>query len=209
MIRSALSTSMVLAVLALAALPVRDGLFRAISGFFAGSALGSSAGFVAENGPYVLVATVAVLVVRLWVTDRRAFLTLGVAGVGVVTAYLSSELIKLVITEPRPCRALGITGVLDCPEVGDWSWPSNHSVIAASFATACVLAVPRIIWFVAPIAVVLGFSRVAAGVHYVHDVLSGLSLGVLTVTVVVAVALPWPARWSPVSRLLVVDERLD
>lgn len=206
-IGAALVTSVVLAFLALATFPVRGGLFGSVAEFFAGSSLGSVAGFVAENGPYVLVATVVVLVVRLWQTDRRAFLTLGVAGGGVVLAYLSSELIKLVVTEPRPCRALGVAGVLECPELGDWSWPSNHSVIAASFATACVLAVPRIIWFVAPVAVLLGFSRVAAGVHYIHDVLSGLSLGVLVVTLAVAVALPWVARVSFVSRSLAFGER--
>ena len=115
-------------------------------------------------------------------------------------AYLSSELVKLVVTEPRPCRALGIETVLECPEVGDWSWPSNHSVIAASFATACVLAAPRLIWLVAPLAAVLAFSRVTVGVHYVHDVLSGMALGVLVVALVVVVLLPFASRLPILSR---------
>jgi DNA-binding Lrp family transcriptional regulator len=39
-------------------------------------------------------------------------------------------------------------------------------------------------------ALLVGFSRVAAGVHYVHDIASGLALGVLVVTLVTTVPRP-------------------
>ncbi|MGX6512328.1 phosphatase PAP2 family protein [Rhodococcus sp. SJ-2] len=187
---AALSTAIALALLAVAAVPVRDELYLAIAQTFEGSWSGPAAGVVADKGLLVLVATTGVLAVWSWLEDRRAFITLVVAGIGVIVAYLSSEFIKLVVTEPRPCRALGIQTVLECPEIGDWSWPSNHSVIAASFATACVLAVRRTLWFVAPLAAVLGLSRVAGGVHYVHDVFSGMALGLLAVSLVTAALLP-------------------
>ncbi|UYP17188.1 phosphatase PAP2 family protein [Rhodococcus sp. Z13] len=190
----ALSTAVVLALLAALTVPARNRLYLAVAETFEQSALGSFAGLVADKGLLVLVAFTGVLAVQLWRTDLERFRTLAVAGVGVVAAYLTSELVKLVVTEPRPCRALGIETVLECPEVGDWSWPSNHSVIAASFATACILAVPRLAWIVAPLAAILAFSRVAGGVHYVHDVLSGMSLGVLVVSLVTAVLLPLSGR---------------
>ncbi|MFD6856675.1 phosphatase PAP2 family protein [Rhodococcus sp. NPDC060090] len=194
MLLPAMPTAVVLALLAVAAVPVRDELYLAIAQTFEASFLGSAAGIVADKGLLVLVATAGVLAVWSWLRDRRAFRTLVVAGVGVIAAYLLSEVIKLVVTEPRPCRTLGIATVLECPEIGDWSWPSNHSVIAASFATACVLAVPRMLWFVAPLAVVLGLSRVAVGVHYVHDVFSGMAWGVLVVSLATATLLPVVAR---------------
>src|SRR5699024_10837516 len=80
--------------------------------------------------------------------------------------------------------------VLSCPGSGDWSWPSNHAVLAAAFATACILVVPRLAWFAVPLALAIAASRVAAGVHFVHDVLSGLALGALVVAAVVAAASP-------------------
>lgn len=178
------------AFLALAAVPVHEELYTAIARAIEASPLASVAGFVAEKGPLVLVATFGVLAIRSWLHDHRALRILVAGGVGAVVAYVTSELVKLVITEPRPCRAHDVVTVLECPEVGDWSWPSNHSVIAASLATACVLAVPRIIWFVAPVALLLGFSRVGVGVHYVHDVLSGFALGVLVVTGITVALLP-------------------
>ncbi len=179
-----------LAFLALAAVPLHEEFYTAIARNTEASSLGVLAGVIAEKGPLVLVATFAVLAVRSWLRDHRALRIMVAGGAGAVVAYLTSELVKLVITEPRPCRAFDVTTVLECPEVGDWSWPSNHSVIAASLATACVLAVPRIIWFVAPVALLLGFSRVAGGVHFVHDVLSGFALAVLVVTGITLALLP-------------------
>ena len=190
----AVGVALVLTLLAAATVPIRDRLYLSVARTVEGSFLGPLAGLVADKGLLVLVAATGVLAAQLWRIDRRGFGTLTVGGLGVVAAYLSSELVKLVVTEPRPCRALGITTVLECPEVGDWSWPSNHSVIAAAFATACVLAAPRAIWMVAPLAAVLAFSRVMVGVHYVHDVLSGMALGVLMVSLVVAVLLPFASR---------------
>ncbi|WP_241996714.1 phosphatase PAP2 family protein [Rhodococcus sp. SMB37] len=194
MLLPAMPTAVVLALLAVAAVPVRDELYLAVAQTFEASFLGPAAGVVADKGLLVLVATAGALAVWSWREDRRAFRTLVVAGAGVVAAYLLSEFIKLVVTEPRPCRTLGIATVLECPEIGDWSWPSNHSVIAASFATACVLAVRRSLWLVAPLAMVLGLSRVTVGVHYVHDVFSGMALGVLVVSLVTAALLPVAAR---------------
>ncbi|SEC96305.1 undecaprenyl-diphosphatase [Rhodococcus pyridinivorans] len=196
----AVGVALVLTLLAAATVPMRDRLYLSVAQTVEGSFLGPLAGLVADRGLLVLVAFTGVLAAWLWRNDRRSLGTLAVGGIGVVGAYLSSELVKLVVTEPRPCRALGIETVLECPEVGDWSWPSNHSVIAASFATACVLAAPRLIWLVAPLAAVLAFSRVTVGVHYVHDVLSGMALGVLMVALVVVVLLPFASRLPILSR---------
>lgn len=197
---AALATAVSLALLALVAVPLRDSVYRAVAGTIEPSPLAPLAAVVAEKGPLVLVATFVVLAARTWQRDRRAFGTLVTGGAGAVVAYLTSEAVKLVITEPRPCRAADVTTVLECPAIGDWSWPSNHSVIAASLATACILAVPRIFWFAAPVAVLLGFSRVMVGVHYAHDVLSGFALGVLVVTTAVVVLQPVVDRVFTVPR---------
>lgn len=166
----------------MAAYSLRDALFLWISGSAAAShSVGQVAIWVTEPGLVALVALTAILALWAWFRDRVAFWRLVCGGVGVISAYLISEGIKLLVAQERPCNALDVVTVLACPEGGNWSWPSNHSVIAAAFASACAVAVPRLVWVVAPAAVLIGLSRVAVGAHYVHDALAGFILGILTV----------------------------
>jgi membrane-associated phospholipid phosphatase len=195
--RRLLRTAVVLVILAALAWPVRTVLHRVIAEGFAESPLAGPAGFIADKGLLVIVAVAAVTAVWTFRRDRPALLRLFCGGVGVVLAYLTSELVKMVVTENRPCAGGDVTTVLACPTGGDWSWPSNHSVIAAAIATACVLALPWQRWFVATVCTLAGveaFSRVAAGVHYAHDALSGLALGLVVVTLTVIVLVPPAAR---------------
>ncbi|WP_410577952.1 phosphatase PAP2 family protein [Amycolatopsis sp. lyj-108] len=93
-------------------------------------------------------------------------------------AYLISEAAKSVIREDRPCR--GLVTLVECPPTGDWSFPSNHSTIAAAAAVGLALAWRRLAPWVLPGALLMGFSRVFVGAHYPHDVLAGLLLGSVT-----------------------------
>ncbi|WET79030.1 phosphatase PAP2 family protein [Amycolatopsis sp. QT-25] len=101
------------------------------------------------------------------------------APVVTVIAYVLSELLKLVVNEDRPCRGLpeGST-ILECPEVGDWSLPSNHATIAAAAAMGLILARRRVAPLVMALTLLMAFSRVFVGVHYPHDVLLGIALGI-------------------------------
>jgi len=141
--------------------------------------------FLAEKGLLALVALTAGVALWTFFCSRRQFWTLVSAGVGVVTAYALSECIKVLVAEPRPCTASTVSTVIACPAAGDWSWPSNHAVLAAAFATACIITQTRTVWVAAPLAAVVAASRVLAGVHYVHDVLSGLALGAAIVATAV------------------------
>ncbi|GGZ21886.1 phosphatase PAP2 family protein [Streptomyces nitrosporeus] len=193
-LRATTAVIAVLTALALASFPAREALYLAIARTTEGSPFGEAAGLVADKGLLLLVAAAGGTALHTWLRDRHAFRTLVCAGAGVVGAYLTSELVKILVTEQRPCRTLSLETVLTCPAPGDWSWPSNHSVIAAAFATACLLAVPRTAWAVVPVALMIGLSRVAAGVHYVHDVASGLALGALLVALLTLVLRPLAAR---------------
>jgi undecaprenyl-diphosphatase len=95
-----------------------------------------------------------------------------------LAAYLVSEVSKTFIHEERPCRGLAETAtVLKCPAVGDWSFPSNHSTIAAAAAMALIFAWRKLTPWVVTMAVAMAFSRVFVGAHYPHDVLAGLAVG--------------------------------
>lgn len=196
----ALLVAGLLAVVAAVTWPLREAAYRSVAPAVAASPTGAAlAGALAEYGPLLLVALAAVLAVGAFTGDRRVLWRLGAGGVGVIGAAVLSKLLKLAVTEERPCRVWDVEAVLACPGVGDWSWPSGHSVIAAALATGCIIAVPRSAWFAVPVAVLAGAARLAAGVHYLHDVASGLALGTVVVALVVVLLDPWLAR-LPVAR---------
>ena len=192
---SAFPIAAVLALLALVAFPIRGSLHLAIAGSTPSTTgFATLIGLVAELGLLLLVVMAGAVAVWSWLRDREAFWRLASAGVGVVGAYLTSEVVKHLVSQQRPCRVSDVTTVVTCPPVGDWSWPSNHSVIAAAFATACIVSAPRTAWIAVPVALLVAFSRVVAGVHYMHDVASGLALGTAIVAVVVVVLRPLPSH---------------
>ncbi|MFJ6196698.1 phosphatase PAP2 family protein [Micromonospora sp. NPDC092111] len=101
-----------------------------------------------------------------------------VAPVTVVLAYGCSEALKSLVDEDRPCRVAGPILAGRCPPVGDWSFPSNHATIAGALAAAVLLLSRRLGLVAAPLALLAALSRVFVGLHYPHDVLAGLLLGV-------------------------------
>lgn len=181
----------VLLLLSALTFPIREPLFRSVVRASDTALPHALIAAVAEIGLLVSVASAIVLSVWTWLRDRESFGVLVAGGCGVVIAYLASEVVKVLVAQPRPCRTIDAPTVIACPDIDDWSWPSNHAVIAASLATACVLSVPRSAWVVCPAAVLIAVARVSAGVHYPHDVLAGLGFGVVVVLSTVPL-LRWP-----------------
>lgn len=122
------------------------------------------------------------------------------APVGVLAAYGVNEIVKVLVREVRPCDTLHVTAtVLPCDPPTDYSFPSNHSAIAAALAVALLLAHRRLGWVAVPFALLMALSRVYVGAHYPHDVVAGLAVGAL-----VALAVGYAARRAlaaPVERL--------
>lgn len=151
-----------------------------------------------------LISTVMLLVLLAvwallfaWGTHHRQMLSLirlALGGIGATAAYISSEMLKLTYTRVRPCIAHEVTA--SCPPAENWSFPSNHTVIAFSVAVAIATAWPRLAWLTVPLAAMAGVSRVFAGHHYPHDVLAGAVLGTTVTLAVVLVAA------NPLHRLL-------
>ncbi|MEV4331581.1 phosphatase PAP2 family protein [Streptomyces sp. NPDC049597] len=127
--------------------------------------------------------------------DLRATALAVLAPLVTAAGYVVSESLKSLVDEERPCRTVteAAAPLVPCPPYGDWSFPSNHSAIAGAAAVALVIAWPRIAVLTVPMALLMAFSRVFVGVHYPHDVLTGLVVGAL-VAAVCSVALLRPAR---------------
>ncbi|WP_433273644.1 phosphatase PAP2 family protein [Actinosynnema sp. CS-041913] len=100
------------------------------------------------------------------------------APVAVGLAYGLSEVVKGVWEVDRPCRVLGSSPtIVECPEWGDWSFPSNHATVAGAAAVAILWCDRRLGVVAVVVAVFAAASRVFVGAHYPHDVLAGLALG--------------------------------
>ncbi|MGW4384740.1 phosphatase PAP2 family protein [Kitasatospora sp. NPDC004531] len=98
----------------------------------------------------------------------------------VVGAYLANSVFKGLVEEVRPCQQIPGTVTLEaCPAPGDWSFPSNHTVIAFAAAVALLYADRRLGLLGLLAAVLMGASRVWVGAHYPHDVAAGALVGVL------------------------------
>ncbi len=89
-------------------------------------------------------------------------------------SYMAVTGMKLLFAEPRPCEFTG-----SCPDT--FSFPSRHAGVAFAIATVLVLYLRRKIYgvlgFVA--AALVGYSRIAIGVHTINDVLGGFVVGVI------------------------------
>lgn len=144
----------------------------------AGAELFDAGYVISEVALLTLVAawglTAIVLALR---RSARRLVLLVIGGVGACLAYGTSELLKLVIANTRPCNAYEVV-VASCPSAENWSYPSNHTVIAWALAAALIAAVPRAGVLVVPAALLAGSARVFAGHHYPHDVLGGTLLGI-------------------------------
>lgn len=130
--------------------------------------------------------------VAVWVfaEDRRGKLYLGVSAVvGLVIVLILIVIAGKVHSDPRPfVQDPSIVPLV--PHAPDDGFPSDHSAAAGLVA---VLVALRHRWYGALLgvaAIVLAWSRVAAHLHHVQDVVAGLVLGA-----VAAVLGALLARW--------------
>ena len=113
---------------------------------------------------------------RNWAGVVYIFMTIGVGW------FLSNDVIKNIVRRPRP------VGVNIAPITGEFAMPSSHSI--ASFlmlTTLCVIVMlnlptghhlKRWLAIVSAVLIVLvGYSRVYLGVHWVGDVIGAWLLG--------------------------------
>ena len=141
---------------------------------------------------YVVVAGVAV--VALPVLRRRDWPSLLAVAVSISLAFLLGVLASSLFFEPRPFTTHPDILLLT-PHAAGKSFPSDHATAAFAFAFASLAFLSRRWGLVALVAAVLiGFARVYAGIHYPGDIAGSALVSALAVLVVWVVRQRIPLR---------------
>lgn len=163
--------------------------------------LHTPARFYAEYGVAVFAA---ILLVSWWWSRRESDLRQVTAAlwapVGTLVALGVNQLLVAAFAEPRPYTVLPHAFVL-ASRSSDYSFPSDHAVMAGAVAAGVLLAHRRLGLVTAALALLMAFTRVYIGAHFPIDVAVGLLVGAA-----VSVVCYQPAR--PVGvRLVALLER--
>ncbi|WP_119582409.1 phosphatase PAP2 family protein [Streptomyces europaeiscabiei] len=162
---------------------------------------------VAAWSTYGLAVFAALMAVAWWgarrVSPAAAVAALAVPVI-VVAAYGVNDVLKLLVREDRPCQSLRVNTLEACAAPGDWSFPSNHTAIAAAAAMALLFVSRRLGAVAAVAACAMAASRVWVGAHYPHDVVAGVIVGALFAALAMATLRRRPdalVRWITGTRL--------
>ena len=120
------------------------------------------------------IASIASVVVPIWLGlwDRSASWS---AAASLAISHVVVQVIKRLVGRPRPDKPVGI----DHPD--RFSFPSGHATSSLAVTLAYSVAFPHLAAPLVGFGMLVGWSRVALGVHYPGDVVAGQLIASLTV----------------------------
>lgn len=144
--------------------------------------------------PTSVVATVLILTIIAYVLTKRFHLPLWIILTNSIGSLGLNPLVKNIIQRSRPDEELRLV------QEASYSFPSGHA-FASMVAFGCVILL--LLLFLKPSAfrgvlivlsfvtiLLIGFSRIFLGVHYLSDVLAGFSLGLFWLFISLSIFIP-------------------
>lgn len=116
----------------------------------------------------------------LWEEKKREWIP--ILWSGFLIAIAITWIIKFLAMRPRPETVIGIIPLVKA--LGS-SFPSTHA--AAVFATLPILdkEFPIFKWFWIPLAIIIAYSRMYVGVHFLSDIIAGGLIGFISSSYIV------------------------
>lgn len=127
-----------------------------------------------------LVAAALILVLLYRTPRTRIVRWVVAASVLVIVAYIAAQIGGAIYNDPRPFAAGHFRPLI--AHVADNGFPSDHSLMAAALVAAVALARLRWALLVLPLAILVEWARVGAGLHHPIDVIGSdlcVAVGVL------------------------------
>lgn len=153
-------------------------LFRAVNSFAS-----STPWLHAPARDYATYGVVLFAVLLLWSWwsavrsgDQSAVASALWAPLGMLLAIAVNQPLGNLVAEPRPYAALPNVLVL-VHRTSDFSFPSDHAVMAGAVAAGVLLVHRRLGLVALGAALLMAFTRVYVGAHYPGDVVAGLLVG--------------------------------
>ncbi|MBZ6527859.1 phosphatase PAP2 family protein [Aerococcaceae bacterium DSM 111021] len=144
--------------------------------------------------PTSVVATVLILTIIAYVLTKRFHLPLWIILTNSIGSLGLNPLVKNIIQRSRPDEELRLV------QEASYSFPSGHA-FASMVAFGCVILL--LLLFLKPSAfrgvlivlsfvtiLLIGFSRIFLGVHYLSDVVAGFSLGLFWLFISLSIFIP-------------------
>ncbi|MBA9025940.1 undecaprenyl-diphosphatase [Peribacillus huizhouensis] len=136
--------------------------------------------FITNNAIYIFALALLILWIFGSKSMKRAVLYAGGTG---VLALIVNVLIAHIYFEPRPFVTHDIQTLI--PHAADSSFPSDHSTGAFTIAIAMWFRYKKIGIPLFILALLTGFSRIWAGLHYPFDVVGSLIVAIVVSYVIV------------------------
>jgi undecaprenyl-diphosphatase len=135
--------------------------------------------FFASYSQYVLVAGTMLFSMLPNVRTANKFLALTALASAMFSRFVLAEMVRSFYSYPRPFVSLDIDPLIVVREsLYQYSFPSGHASFFFAFATTVFLAYRKPGAWLYLGAVVMGIARVAAGVHWISDILGGAFVGI-------------------------------
>ena len=153
-------------------------IFRSINRFADRTAWAH--GIFKANAGYGIALFAALLLIAYIDGRQHADLTAVAASVwaalGALVALAVGQIIGGAVDRARPYTAMTNVHLL-VDKTTDFSFPSDHATVAGAVAIGLLFANRRWGIIASALAILMAFTRVYVGAHYVSDVLAGLALG--------------------------------